>query len=43
VGVLSLALIVFLPSFVAAIWVLVVSVGMFARGGFQEEPPPVAA
>jgi hypothetical protein len=43
-GVLSLGLIIFFPWFVAAIWVLVVSIGMFARGGrFQEEPAPVAA
>jgi hypothetical protein len=43
VGVLSLGLIVFFPWFVAAIWVLVVSIGMFARAGFQEEPAAVAA
>jgi hypothetical protein len=44
VGVLSLGLIVFFPWFVAAIWVLIVSIGMFARASrFQEEPAPVAA
>ncbi len=44
VGVLSLGLIVFFPWFVAAIWVLVVSIGMFARASrFEEEPAPVAA
>lgn len=44
VGVLSLGLIIFFPWFVAAIWVLVVSIGMFARASrFQEEPAPIAA
>src|SRR5689334_19839871 len=33
VGILSLALIVFFPWFLAAIWILVVSVGMFLRAG----------
>jgi hypothetical protein len=33
VGILSLALIVFFPWFLAAIWVLVVSIGMFIRAG----------
>jgi hypothetical protein len=32
-GILSLALIVFFPWFVLAIWVLVVSIGMFVRAG----------
>jgi hypothetical protein len=32
-GILSLALIVFFPWFVFAIWVLVVSIGMFVRAG----------
>jgi hypothetical protein len=32
-GILSLALVVFFPWFVLALWVLVVSVGMFIRGG----------
>jgi hypothetical protein len=32
-GIVSLALIVFLPWFVLAIWVLVVSIGMFLRAG----------
>jgi hypothetical protein len=32
-GILSLALIVFFPWFVLAVWVLVVSVGMFVRAG----------
>jgi hypothetical protein len=40
VGVLSLGLIIFFPWFVAAIWVLVVSVGMFARGSRVPEPVP---
>jgi hypothetical protein len=31
-GILSLALIIFFPWFVAAIWILVVSIGMFVRG-----------
>lgn len=44
VGVLSLGLLVFFPWFVAAIWVLVVSIGMFVRANrFQEEPAPIAA
>jgi hypothetical protein len=44
VGVLSLGLIIFFPWFVAAIWVLVVSIGMFVRASrFEEEPAPVAA
>ena len=44
VGVLSLGLIIFFPWFLAAIWVLVVSIGMFVRAGrFHEEPAPVAA
>jgi hypothetical protein len=33
VGILSLALLVFFPWFLAAIWILVVSVGMFLRAG----------
>lgn len=32
-GILSLFLIMFFPWFVAAIWILVVSIGMFVRGG----------
>jgi hypothetical protein len=32
-GILSLALIIFFPWFVLAIWVLVVSIGMFVRAG----------
>jgi hypothetical protein len=32
-GILSLALLVFFPWFVAAIWILVVSIGMFVRSG----------
>jgi hypothetical protein len=32
-GILSLALVVFFPWFVLALWVLVVSIGMFVRGG----------
>jgi len=32
-GILSLALIVFFPWFVAGIWILVVSIGMFVRAG----------
>jgi len=32
-GILSLALIVFFPWFVLAVWVLVVSIGMFVRAG----------
>jgi hypothetical protein len=43
VGILSLGLIVFFPWFVAAIWVLVVSIGMFARASRAPEPAPVAA
>jgi hypothetical protein len=44
VGVLSLGLIIFFPWFVAAIWVLVVSIGMFVSASrFEEEPAPVAA
>src|SRR4029079_13789884 len=39
VGILSLALIVFFPWFLAAIWILVVSVGMFLRAG---RAPPAA-
>jgi hypothetical protein len=33
VGILSLALLIFFPWFLAAIWILVVSIGMFVRGG----------
>jgi len=33
VGILALALIVFFPWFLAAIWILIVSVGMFLRAG----------
>jgi hypothetical protein len=32
-GILSLALIIFFPWFVLAIWILVVSIGMFVRAG----------
>jgi hypothetical protein len=41
VGVLSLGLIVFFPWFVAAIWVLVVSIGMFARASRVPEAAAV--
>jgi hypothetical protein len=37
-GILSLALIVFFPWFVLAIWVLVVSIGLFVRGGRASAP-----
>jgi hypothetical protein len=33
VGILGLGLIAFLPWFVVALWILVVSIGMFIRGG----------
>jgi hypothetical protein len=33
VGILSLALVVFFPWFLAAIWILVVSIGLFLRAG----------
>jgi hypothetical protein len=33
VGILSLALVIFFPWFLAAIWILVVSVGLFLRAG----------
>ena len=40
VGILSLGLLIFFPWFVAAIWILVVSVGMFIRGGRPAQPRP---
>src|SRR5205809_522560 len=42
VGILSLGLLIFFPWFVAAIWILVVSVGMFIRGGRPAQPRPAA-
>jgi hypothetical protein len=42
VGILALALIVFFPWFLLAIWVLVVSIGMFLRGG-RERPVATTA
>jgi len=39
-GVLSLGLIAFFPWFVAAIWILVVSGGMFIRGGRDVQASP---
>jgi hypothetical protein len=33
VGILSLGLLIFFPWFLAAIWILVVSIGMFLRAG----------
>jgi hypothetical protein len=35
-GIISLALIVFFPWFVAAIWILVVSIGLFVRGSRED-------
>jgi hypothetical protein len=32
-GILALGLLVFFPWFVVAIWILVVSIGMFVRAG----------
>jgi hypothetical protein len=37
-GILALASIVFFPQLAIAIWLLVVSVGMFVRGGRTEQP-----
>jgi hypothetical protein len=41
VGILSLGLIAFFPWFLAAIWVLVVSIGVFVRAERVEDPAPV--
>jgi len=41
-GILSLGLIIFFPWFVLAAWVLVVSIGMFARGARAVAAEPVA-
>jgi len=35
-GIISLALIIFFPWFVAAIWILTVSIGMFVRGSRED-------
>ena len=40
VGLLSLALLVFFPWFLVAIWILVVSIGMFLRGGREPYASP---
>jgi len=42
-GILSLGLIMFFPWFVLALWVLVVSIGLFVRAGRAPAPVPVAA
>ena len=42
-GILSLGLIVFFPWFVLAIWILVVSIGMFLRGGRDATVSPAAS
>ena len=39
-GILALGLLVFFPWFVAALWIAVVSVGMFIRGGRAAQPRP---
>jgi hypothetical protein len=38
-GILSLALLTFFPWFVLALWIVVVSIGMFVRGGRAEASP----
>lgn len=38
VGILSLGLLIFFPWFLAAIWILVVSIGMFLRAGRAPAP-----
>jgi hypothetical protein len=40
-GILSLALIAFFPWFILALWVLIVSGGMFMRGGRATAATPV--
>jgi hypothetical protein len=43
VGILSLALLLFFPWFLAAAWILVVSVGMFLRGGRDSTASPAVS
>ena len=42
-GILSLGLLIFFPWFVAAIWILVVSIGMFVRGGRNRAASPAVS
>jgi hypothetical protein len=42
-GILGLALLVFFPWFVVAIWILVVSIGMFMRGGRPAAASPAVS
>jgi hypothetical protein len=41
-GILSLGLLMFFPWFVAALWILIVSIGMFARGSRARAAQPAA-
>jgi hypothetical protein len=43
VGVLSLALLLFFPWFLAGVWVLVVSIGMYLRGGREPTASPAVS
>jgi hypothetical protein len=38
VGILGLGLVIFFPWFLVAIWILVVSIGMFVRAGRAPAP-----
>jgi hypothetical protein len=42
-GILGLALLIFFPWFVVAAWILVVSIGMFIRGGRDTAVSPAAS
>jgi hypothetical protein len=42
-GILGLALLVFFPWFVVAVWILVVSIGMFMRGGRDAAVSPAVS
>jgi hypothetical protein len=43
VGILSLGLLIFFPWFVAAVWILVVSIGMFLRSGRNRAASPAVS
>jgi hypothetical protein len=42
-GILSLALVIFFPWFVLAIWILIVSIGMFIRGSRNATVSPAVS